>query len=99
MNTSLAIARELAMIQCFAGWLSKRRIFTVLANIIHQVADPVMNSNPVSKHQLSWCENMHLGTFCKLDTVRLLLSPQVCDEVMANQNNIGTEEIILYGLE
>lgn len=53
----------------------------------------------VSNHQLRGCEGMHPGTFCKLDTVRLLLSPQVHDEVMANQKNIETEEIVLYGLE
>ena len=48
----------------------------------------------VSKHQLRGCEDMHPEVFCKLDTVRLLLSPQVHDEVMANQNNIRTEEVI-----
>ena len=42
-----------------------------------------------SKHQLRECGSMHPGTFCKLDNIRLLY-----DEVMANQNNIGTEDFL-----
>ena len=43
----------------------------------------------VSEHQLSECGSMHPETFCKLDSIGLLY-----DEVMANQNINGTEEVI-----